>query len=81
MAEQLRQEFSYYLAHQGEFVKLHKGKFIVIKNQEVIGVYDSELEAISETAKHHELGTFLVQKCEPDSNKSLQVYHSRAAFV
>jgi len=81
MVDQLKNEFAYYLAHLDEFAKLYRHKFIVIKNCEVIGVYDSEFEAITETAKHNELGTFLVQKCEPDANSELQVYHSRVASV
>lgn len=81
MEDQLKQEFAHYLAHLDEFAKLYRGKFIVIKNCEVIGVYDSEFEAITETAKHNELGTFLVQKCEPDASSELQVYHSRVASV
>lgn len=81
MVEQLKHEFTYYLAHLDEFAKMYKGKFIVIKNCEIIGVYDSEFEAINETAKQHELGTFLVQKYEPDASSELQVYHSRVTFA
>lgn len=81
MTEQLEKEFKYYLAHQDELAKLHNGKFIVIKNCQVIGVYDSEFEALSETEKQHELGTFIVQKCESGTNSYMQMYHSRVAFV
>ena len=81
MIEQLKNEFIYYLAHQDELVKLYKGNFIVIKNNKVIGVYGSELEAITETAKNNKVGTFLVQKCEPDAASQYQVYHSRVSFV
>ena len=81
MAEKLENEFKYYLEHQDELVKQYNGKFIVIKDLKVIGVYDSELEAIQKTSKKHELGTFLVQKCEPGSESYKQMYHSRVAFV
>lgn len=81
MAEQLKREFAYYLDHQDELAKLHKGKFIVIRDCHVIGVYDSELEAINETAKRYELGTFLVQHCESGTNSYMRMYHSRIAFV
>lgn len=77
----LKKEFSYYLEHQAELVRQYKGKFIVIKNCQVIGTYDSELEAITETRKHHDLGTFLVQKCEPGTNNYMQMYHSRVVLV
>lgn len=81
MMEELEKEFKYYLEHQDELVKKYNGKFIVIKNREVIGVFDSELEAIEKTAENHELGTFLVQKCEPGSESYTQTYHSRVTFA
>lgn len=80
MYDQLKKEFEYYLAHQGELVEKYNGKYIVIKNQEVIGVYDQELEAVQETRKEHELGAFLVQKCEPGERSYTAIFHSRVAF-
>lgn len=77
----LEKEFNYYLEHQDELVEKYKGKFVVIKNQQVIAAYESELDAIQETSKQHELGTFLVQKCEPGRESYTQMYHSRVAFV
>jgi outer membrane lipoprotein-sorting protein len=81
MTEQLKKEFQYYLEHQNELVKQYNGKFIVIKDNKVIGVYDSELEAVTKTSQQQELGTFLVQKCEPGTSSYTQTYHSRAIFV
>ena len=80
MAKGLEKEFQYYLDNQEDLVKQYNGKFIVIKNFKVIGAYNTELEAIQETTKEHELGTFLVQKCEPGSDSYTQTYHSRVAF-
>jgi hypothetical protein len=79
MTQQLREEFEYYLANQEKLARVYNGKFIVIKNRQVIGVYDSELEATTETARQHELGTFLVQKCEPGADSYTEMYHSRVA--
>jgi len=81
MTEQLKKEFQYYLEHQNELVEQYNGKFIVIKDKKVIGAYDSELEAVTETSQQHELGTFLVQKCEPGTSSYTQTYHSRAIFA
>ena len=60
----LEKELAYYLDHQKELVDQYKGKYIVIKNQMVIGVYDSELEAETITLRDHKPDTFLIQKCE-----------------
>ena len=77
----LEKEFNYYLQHQEELIRKYKDKFIVIKGNAVIGAYESDLEAVEETSKQHELGTFLVQKCEPGSESYTYTYHSRVAFV
>ena len=79
--DKLKKEFEYYLSNQDELVKKHKGKFIVIKDGKVIGEYDSPFEAVEETSKKYELGTFLVQKCEPGSESYTQTYHSRVSFA
>lgn len=77
----LKNEFEYYLQHQAELADKHKGKFLVIKGQKVLGVYDSELEAVEETAKSGvEVGTFLVQKSEYGDDNVTQTFHSRVSF-
>ena len=78
---QLEKEFKYYIDHQAELVKKYNGKFIVVKDCKVIGAFDSELEAINTTSEQYELGTFLVQKCEPGSESYTQTYHSRVALA
>jgi hypothetical protein len=80
MCKPLEKEFKYYLDNQEELVKKYNGKVIVIKNQKVIGVYDSEITAIQETSKNESLGTFLVQKCTLDKDSYKQTYHSRVVF-
>ncbi len=80
MASPLKPEFDYYLAHQSELVRQYNGKVIVIKNQEVIGVYDDQQRAISETEKMHSLGTFLVQKVSPGTDAYSQTFHSRVSI-
>ena len=80
MDNQLKKEFLFYIKNQNNLVKQYQGKVIVIKNQKVIGAYDDELEAIDATVQEHELGTFLVQKCEPGEQNYTQTFHSRVMF-
>ena len=61
----LHDEFQYYLTHQDELVEQYNGKVIVLKDHKVLGSYDSASEAVTETQKTHELGTFLVQPVSP----------------
>ena len=81
MPRSLKDEFQYYLDHQDELVSQHNGKYIVIKDGAVLGAFDSELSAVTETQKKHELGTFLVQKAEPGNAAYTQSFHSRVAFA
>jgi len=81
MAKPLQKEFRFYIENQEDLVKKYNGKFVVIKDQNIIGAYHDELEAIKKTSEEHELGTFLVQKCEPGTNSYTQTFHSRVAFA
>ena len=79
--EALKKEFEYYLAHQRELAEKYEGKIIVIKNGVVLGAYDSDIEAINETTKEHEMGTFLVQLCTASPDSYRQTFHSRVVFA
>ncbi|MCY3923506.1 MAG: hypothetical protein OXG27_14100 [Chloroflexi bacterium] len=76
----LQEEFEHYLANQDSFVEEYDGKVIVIKDCQVVGVYESELEAINEAKKEHELGTFLVQRVSAGSEGHTLTIHRQVAF-
>lgn len=73
----LKDEFDYYLKNQSEFVKKYLGKYIVLKNHEVLGAYDTNVEAYQETEKTHALGTFLIQLVQEGNESYTQTFHSR----
>lgn len=77
MSDPLEKDFEYYLEHQDELVRKYNGRYVVIKNQEVLDAYDDIETAVNETAKNHELGTFLVQRCSPGKEDYTQTFHSR----
>nr|DAV75145.1 MAG TPA: hypothetical protein [Caudoviricetes sp.] len=76
----LKEEFEFYLKNQAELLKQYSGKFLVIKNQKVIGVYDSEIEAYTSTVKTQEAGTFLIQECQPGNESYTQTFRTRVIF-
>ena len=80
MKSQLEKDFAYYLEHQDEMVEKYDGKYVVIRDGQVLGDYDDELTAITETQKSQELGTFLVQKVSKGTGDYSQTFHSRAVF-
>ena len=81
MSSPLQKEFQYYLSHQNEMVEEYDGKYVVIKDSVVVGVYDDELTAVTETQKSHELGTFLVQKVSSGDAEYTQTFCSRVVFL
>lgn len=76
----LNKEFKYYLDNQNELVEKYEGKYIVIKNQTIIGAYNDEKDAYNETLKEHKLGTFLIQHCLPGEESHTATFHSRVVF-
>lgn len=76
----LQKEFEYYLAHQNELVKEYRGKYLVIKDQQVKSAHSSEIDAYKEASEKYPLGTFLIQLCEPGSESVTQTFYSRVAI-
>jgi uncharacterized protein DUF5678 len=73
----LETEFKYYLDHQDELVNQYNGKFIVIKNDSVIGAYNSHSEAYAKATETEALGSFLIQHCTPGKESFSQTFHSQ----
>jgi len=73
----LKKEFQYFLDNQSDLVDKYNNKFIVIKDQKVIGSYDSHSEAYSRTSETEEIGTFLIQHCLPGNSAYTQTFHSQ----
>jgi hypothetical protein len=57
----LETELDFFISNQDELVKRYSGQVVVIKNREVIGVYQSPLEAYLAAQKEHKLGSFMIQ--------------------
>ena len=77
----LEKELQYFKDHQPELVEKYENKFLVIKDQKVVGAYDTEIKAYSESQKKFELGSFLIQQCLPGIGIFSQTYHSQAVFI
>jgi hypothetical protein len=77
----LEKEFRYFLDNQAELVAKYNGKFLVIKNEKVIGVYDTKQQAYDTATAQNELGTFLIQQCLPGNIGTTQTFHSQAIFT
>ena len=71
-------ELAYFKAHQDELVAKHPGKVIVLRGETVEGAYHSALEAYVDARKRFELGTFMIQPCEPGVGAYTVVINSNA---
>jgi len=77
----LEKEFQYYLDNQEDFVKKYSNKFLVIKDQQLVGVYETKESAYDEATSKFELGTFLIQQCLPGTLGHTQTFHSQVVFA
>jgi hypothetical protein len=57
----LEKEHQFYLDNRESLRKKHLGKRVVIVKDQILGVYDSDLEALAETIKTREMGTFCIK--------------------
>ncbi|MFH1170403.1 MAG: hypothetical protein V1704_02495 [Candidatus Vogelbacteria bacterium] len=76
----LQKQLGYFKSRQDELVKKYEGKFLVIRDQEIQGIYDTEIDAYTNAKEKFELGTFLIQQCLPGQESYTQTFHSRVAF-
>jgi hypothetical protein len=65
----LEKEQAFYKAHRTELRSKYLGKRVVIADDQVLGVYDTDREALQETIKVRPRGTFMVKFIPVDSKK------------
>ncbi len=58
-------ELQFFIKNQDELVRQYAGQTLAIKDDQILGAYETPLDAYLETQKEHELGTFMIQPCEP----------------
>lgn len=73
----LKKEFQYYLDNQAKLLKKYNGRFIVLVGDQVVGDYESNTQAYSESIKRYALGTFLIQRVSEGDTDYSQTFHSR----
>ena len=74
--ETIKDEFHYYVDHQDDFVKKYDGKVIALKDHKVLGAYDSYIDALVETTKEHEQGTFMLQRVSEGDEEYTVTIHA-----
>lgn len=73
----LEKESKYYLKHQNDLVKKYDGKWLLIKNENVIGSFESKEDVFNESQKAENIGKVLIQYCSLGEAAYTQTFHSR----
>ena len=73
-------EYKYFSENIKSLYKQYGHKFLVIKGQEVIGAYSTFNEALETTLKTEKIGTFLVQECRENIEKTVQHFQGNVSF-
>ena len=63
-----KRDFDFFIANYQELFKQYGHKFLAIKNEKVIGAYDSVPDAISKLSPTYEIGTYIIQECTGDDS-------------
>ena len=66
MTAPFEQEYEHYLKIREELAQTNDGKFVAIKGEEVLGVFDDYLQAANTVYIAHEKGTVLMQEISKD---------------
>lgn len=59
----MTKDYEFFLKNLASLYKRYGPQFVAIKDEQVLGAYQTLEEAVMETAKTYALGTFLVQQC------------------
>jgi transcriptional regulator with XRE-family HTH domain len=73
-------DFDYYIANLDKLVNIYKNKYIVIKDQAVVGAYDTQLDAYFDATKNFEPRTYIIMYCIPGESSYSQTFNSPAIF-
>ena len=66
MTMPFKREYQHYLKIREDLAETNDGKFVAIKGQEVLGVFDDYLQAANTVYVAHEKGTVLMQEISKD---------------
>jgi len=64
-----------------ELIDNYSGKHVVIKDESIIGVYETFKEAYNNTINTEEFGTFIIQQCVPEEEEMITFVSGNVAFV
>lgn len=70
-------ENQFYDSHKKEFQSQYMNKRLLIVGDKVIGVFNTDTEALQSALKKYEPNTFLIKKVLPEGAETVQRFYSR----
>jgi len=67
-SENRKADFQFFLDEYDNLYKKYGHKFFAIQNQQILGVFDTQDEALQSISQTNEMGTFIVQECNGDES-------------
>lgn len=79
MSEILLKEFEFFNSIVEDLAKEYAGKFVVISNETVNGIFNTRGKALRHATDNFEQGTYIIQEIIPKATV-VQGFHARVAF-
>lgn len=83
----LDKEIAYYQAHLDQWLREYPGKYVSIKEEEVLGFFDSRDEALTAAIDRFGIGSYLVRQVGEDSISytncafDMGILHANSSFL
>lgn len=61
-------DFSFFVKNYQLLFDKYGHKFLAIRNKEILGAFDSVIEAIEELSETYEPGNYIIQECTGDES-------------
>ncbi len=58
----IKENIDYYKENRLDFITRYRGKHLVIKSRQVIGVYNTNTEAVEDALRLHEYGSYIIER-------------------
>lgn len=63
-----KKDFDFFISNYDTFYQQYGHNFLAIKNQKLLGAYDSVQEAIDTLSVTNDMGTYIIQECICDES-------------
>jgi hypothetical protein len=73
--------YEYFKENFTELFNKYPNKYIVIKNKNIIGIYETFDEAYKKTVKTEKLGTFIIQQCIDSLENMAHFSYNNVGFM